>query len=97
MTQASHRSKNLHVPLSEAVHRELRAVASRSGRPATALVREAVEGWLIAQRRAKLHDELADYAKKWAGTEVDLDPALEAAGAAELVRSSKTRRSRSSR
>jgi len=77
--------KNFHLPLPASVHRELRDAATRSGRPATVLVREAVEDWLSAQRRARLHEELRSYAERFAGTDVDLDPVLEAAAVEELL------------
>lgn len=76
--------RNLHVPLSDELHREIREEAERTGQPATVLVREAVEAWLTARRRAALHEELAEYASRWAGTEVDLDPELEAVSVEQL-------------
>ncbi len=84
MARATSSVRNFHLPLSEALHRELRAESSRSGRPTTAIVREAVEGWLDARRRSAQHAELRAYAERWGGTGVDLDPDLERAGVEHL-------------
>jgi hypothetical protein len=65
----------LPAPLYEALQEE--AAAAR--RPATALAREAIETWLRERRRAAVHEAVATYAAKHAGTAVDLDPALQAA------------------
>lgn len=83
--------RNFHLPLSDELHQQIRSEAERTGRPATTLVREAVEAWLAERRRAALHEEIAAYAEKWAGSEVDLDAELEAASAAELARRKKPR------
>ncbi len=72
--------KNFHVPLPEETYRELREEAVRVKQPATALARMAIEIWLEERRAAALHAEIAVFAKRHAGTELDLDPALEAAG-----------------
>ena len=77
--------RNFHLPLSDETHRALRDEATRAGRPATVLVREAVEAWLEARRRAALHDEIAAYAARHAGTALDLDLDLEAAGIEHLL------------
>jgi hypothetical protein len=47
--------------------------------PATVVARYAIETWLREQRRAALHEAIALYAAKMAGTAADLDPALEVA------------------
>lgn len=72
--------KNFHVPLPEETYRELREAAARAKQPATTLARMAIEAWLEERRAAALHAEIAAFAKRYGGTEVDLDPALEAAG-----------------
>jgi predicted DNA-binding protein len=72
--------KNFHVPLPDETYRKLRAEAERARQPATTLAREAIEAWLEERRAAAIHAELAAYAAKHAGTEVDLDKNLEAAG-----------------
>ncbi len=73
--------QNLRVPLPDALHRALLEESARSGRPAVAIVREAVEAYLHDCRRAAVHEELAAYAERWAGTLVDFDEALATAPA----------------
>jgi hypothetical protein len=77
--------KNIHVPLPENAYAALREESKRMGQPATVLVRQAVEGWLRARRRAERAAALARYAAENGGTEVDLDPALEAASIESLL------------
>jgi hypothetical protein len=77
--------KNLHVPLPQPLYRRLRAEAKRANRPATVLAREAIDLWLTQQYRASVHDEIASYARKVAGTSDDLDLDLEAASVEQLV------------
>ncbi len=77
--------KNLHVPLPQPLYRRLRAEAKRANRPATVLVREAIDLWLAEQHRASVHAEIASYARNVAGTADDLDPNLEAASVEHLV------------
>lgn len=79
-------TRNFHVPLSDELHQEIHNEAKRTGRPATVLVRDAVESWLREQRRAAVHEEIAAYAQRWAGSEVDLDEALEAASVDHLTK-----------
>ena len=76
--------RNLHVPLDEALYRRLRNEAVRTGRPATELARNAIEAALRERQRFLLHESIAAYAEAVAGTEADLDPALERAGAEHL-------------
>jgi hypothetical protein len=83
--------RNFHLPLPERVYRALREEALATKRPATALAREAIETWLEDRRQALLHESIAAYAAKHAGTAADLDPALEAAGL-ELLRGRGSRR-----
>lgn len=71
--------KNIHLRLSEQIYMSLRAEAERTGVPAAALAREAVEYWLRQQRRRVRHDAIASYAVRMAGTRLDLDTGLEAA------------------
>ena len=92
MAAASHR--NFHVPLPDETYRALRSEAERR-RAATALVREAVEDWLERRRAETLHEAIAGYAARHAGTPADLDPALEAAGIDALIeKPKKSRRTR---
>ncbi|MBI2921616.1 MAG: hypothetical protein HYY18_11090 [Planctomycetes bacterium] len=78
--------KNLHIPLPDSIYAALRAEAERSDRPATQLARQAIADWLKAARRAEVHRQLAEYAAACAGTNQDLDPALENAAIDELRR-----------
>ena len=72
--------KNLHVPLPETLYLELRAEADRERRPATEVARQAIDDWLAERKRKQIYDALQEYARKMAGTGVDLDPELEASG-----------------
>ncbi len=71
---------NFHLPLPEELRDQLRAEAERSGRSATSLAREALAEWLQERRRTRLRREIAAYAEACAGSPVDLDEDLEAAG-----------------
>ncbi|MFN2323835.1 MAG: hypothetical protein ABR510_12860 [Trueperaceae bacterium] len=72
--------KNLHVPLTEDVHAELKSQAQRVGEPATVLARQAIEDRVRALKREQIADEITAYADAMAGTEFDFDPAVLAAG-----------------
>ena len=78
--------KNFHLPLPEPVYAQLRAVSERVQIPATTLAREAIDSWLRQQARKARHDAVASYASALAGTELDLDPALESAGIEHLAK-----------
>ena len=80
-------NRNFHVPLSDDLYRALRSEAEKRRRPATSLVREVLEQWLERLQVEALHNEIADYASKHAGTSADLDPALEASALEVLTRS----------
>jgi hypothetical protein len=82
--------KNFHLPLPERTYTDLRAEAERAQVPATALAREAIDWWLRQQLRKARHDRIAAYAAEMAGTDLDLDPDLEAAGIEHLVKASRT-------
>ena len=82
--------RNFHLPLPEQTYSQLRAEAERAQLPATALAREAIDGWLRQQLRKARHDQIAAYAAEMAGTEFDLDPDLEAAGIEHLMKTGKT-------
>jgi predicted transcriptional regulator len=71
--------KNLHVPLSEDVYALLRAEAERTQIPATALAGEAISAWLKEQAWKAEEEAIVAYVAEMAGTEFDLDPALESA------------------
>ena len=81
--------KNFHVPLPEQTYTRLREEAERAQTPATALAREAIEWWLRQQLRRTRHQQIAAYAAEMAGTELDLDPDLEATGIEHLVKTIK--------
>ena len=84
--------KNFHLPLPEQTYAGLRAEAKRTGVPATALAREAVDSWLRQQFRKSRQDAIAAYAAEMAGTRFDLDADLESAGIEHLVNTRKARR-----
>ena len=84
--------KNFHLPLPEQTYLGLRAEAERTGVPATTLAREAVDGWLRQQGRKARHDAIAAYAKKVAGTRLDLDADLESAAVEHALNTSKATR-----
>lgn len=71
--------KHLHIPLSEHLHNDLMAEARQSGESATSIARHAIEHALQARRRKNRQNEIAAYAAAHAGSELDLDPDLEAA------------------
>jgi hypothetical protein len=81
--------KNFHVPLPEQTYDHLRAAAERARVPATALAREAIDSWLRQQLRKARHDAIASYAAEMAGTDLDLNADLEAAGIEHLVKTAK--------
>jgi hypothetical protein len=72
--------KNFHLPLPDLTYSLLRAKAEKAGVPATMLAREAIDQWLRDQSRKERFDAIASYAREMAGTALDLDPELEAAG-----------------
>lgn len=86
------RRRNFHLPLDEDLYRRLRSEATRTGKPATELARNAIEAALRERRRFLLHESIAEYAAAAAGTPADLDPVLERAGREQLS-SRKKRRS----
>lgn len=74
------RAYNFHLPLPQELHDILRAESEASGEPATNLAREALTDWLKRRKKERRHAEIAAFAAKHAGTKLDLDPDLEAAG-----------------
>jgi hypothetical protein len=77
--------KNFHLPLPEDLYAELRTEAERSNIPTTTLARLALEQWLKDKRRADLRDAIEAYAVETAGSEFDLDEALENAAVETLL------------
>lgn len=84
--------RNFHLPLPEQTYTSLRAEAERTGVPATALARDAVEWWLRQQFRRARHAAITAYAAEMAGTALDLDADLESAGIEHLVNTGKATR-----
>ena len=78
--KSSARKRNFHIPLPDETYQELRKAAEASKRPATQLVRDAIEHWLHQQRKNGLQREIETYAQEHAGGRFDLDPDLEASG-----------------
>lgn len=72
--------KNMHIPIPDHVHAALMAHAKATGESATALARAAIEGRVRELEREQRRARIAEFAAEYAGTEWDLDPALEAAG-----------------
>lgn len=68
------------MPLPSDLYEGLRHAATETRRPATELAREAIQDWLLARRREQISRAIASFAQDWAGTELDLDPALESTG-----------------
>ena len=77
--------RNFHLPLSAEIYQSLQTTAKRLRKPATQVVRQALEAWLKEQREAAIHEEIKAYARKSAGTANDLDEDLEKAAVAHLV------------
>ena len=84
--------RNFHLPLPEQTYRRLRDAARQAKQPATSIARYAIESWLRQERKAMLHEAIASYAAKMAGTRADLDPELEAASLEHWVPPKKPRR-----
>ncbi len=85
MSEKRTATRHVNLPLEEDLYLRLRAEAERTGRPATRIVREAIERFLEERRRTTIHEAIASYAAAVAGSRDDLDPDLEAA-AAEFLR-----------
>ena len=75
----------MHVSLSTDIHTRLKAEAKRSGQPATVLVREAIETWLVEREKTALYHAIAHYAQAVAGTADDLDAEVEKAAVEHLL------------
>ena len=82
---------NFHVPLPDTTYRRLKVAAKRQKRPATQVVKQAIDYWLDEQERLILHEQIAEYAAHTAGNADDLDEALEAAALEHLTMSVKKR------
>jgi hypothetical protein len=78
--------KIFNVPLPDQTYAHLLADAERVRVPATRLAREAIEFWLSGQAVKARHEAIVAYAAEIAGTNLDLDPELEAAGIDHLLK-----------
>jgi predicted DNA-binding protein len=81
MTTMTTKTHNFHVPLSAPLYKRLKDTAARQHKPATQLVKQAVEHWLADQEKLAVHEEIAAYASAMAGSNEDLDSSLESASA----------------
>jgi len=77
--------RNFHLPLPEDIYNDLRAESRRMKQPATRIARQAIENWLKARRRLELHASIANYAEKHAGSDADIDEAMEEIAAEHLI------------
>jgi predicted DNA-binding protein len=82
---------NFHVPLPDTTYQRLKIAAKRQKRPATQVVKQAIDYWLDEQERLILHEQIAEYAAHTAGNADDLDETLEAAAMEHLTISEKKR------
>ena len=77
--------RHLHLRLPEQLHGELRGEAEREGRASADLAREAIEALIRRRSPRVLAEAIATYAARRAGTDGDLDEAVERAGIAHLL------------
>jgi predicted DNA-binding protein len=82
---------NFHVPLPDSTYQRLKVAAKRQKRPATQVVKQAIDYWLDEQERLILHEQIAEYATHTAGSADDLDETLETAALENLTISEKKR------
>ncbi len=59
--------------------------AIRTGRPTVSLASDVVTKWVRERQRQRVAQEIAEFAAAHAGSELDLDPKLEAAALDVLV------------
>lgn len=84
--------RNFHVPLPEDIYSELNHAAHELKLPATQLARRVIESWLKEAKRFALEKEIEAYADAIAGTQSDLDQALEEAGIEALMNQGKSKK-----
>ena len=77
--------KKFNLPLPEEIHKALFAESKHAGIPATRLARSAIQDWLDQQRQERRTEEIHQFARENAGTDLDLDQYLEAAANDELI------------
>mgnify|MGYP001557672345 CR=1 FL=1 len=80
-TKAKH---NFHLPLPLEIYEKLRDQSEKQSTPATVLARTAIVEWLEQQEKAEIDNQIRSFAQSMAGTDCDLDEALEEA-AVELL------------
>ncbi len=78
--------KKLNLPLPEEMHKALFAESRHAGIPATRLARSILQEWIDQRRRERRREEVRQFAVKHAGSDLDLDPDLEAEATEELNR-----------
>lgn len=76
---------NLYLPLPTVLEARLSALVDKLGQPTTALALELIEDGLKRRERKLCREKLSAFALECAGTDWDLDPALEAAGLESLL------------
>jgi len=69
--------KNFHVPLPIELYELLKENAKDQSMPATKVVRRLIEHWIELRKRKKIQEEFSSFARKYAGSEYDLDEDLE--------------------
>ena len=81
----SRKKRHLHLLMKEDLYENLQIEAKRTGVPTTVVVREAISEYLTKKKREALEKAITEYAQKHAGSDVDLDPVLEAASVEFLL------------
>ena len=72
--------RTIHLPMPDHLHEALKAEANLTRRPASQIIREALDFWLQTQRKRHLADQIEGYAQQVGGSSLDLDQDLEGAG-----------------
>lgn len=72
-------ARKMNLPLPAPLHDAIVREARRARVPATRLVRGVLTRWLEERRREQRDEEIRRFAEAHAGSELDLDPGLEAA------------------
>lgn len=80
------KEQDVQVPLSRELHSKLRAESDRWHPPVTQLAREAIESHQLEQCKLAAQEAIADYARRHAGSETDIDEDLALVGEEELIR-----------
>ena len=78
--------RDLHVTLPEVLYERLHELSRTLGRPATTIVREAIEQWVRQIERRRISEEIAVYAAACARSDQDLDEELERAASEPFFR-----------